>query len=100
MQSIWEVSAMRRVCSIVSIFLLVCGAGRAQTTTGSIVGLVTDTSGAVVPHATVTVTNMGTNIAVKTTTSASGNYVVTPLSVGTYSVTVRAAGFKEETSEG
>jgi hypothetical protein len=91
---------MRRVCLIVSIFLLACGAGRAQTTAGSIVGLVTDASGAAVPHATVTVTNMGTNIAVKTTTSTSGNYVVTPLSVGTYSVTVRAPGFKEETRSG
>ena len=37
---------------------------------------------------------MGTNIAVKTTTDASGEYVVTPLEVGKYSVAVEATGFK------
>jgi len=66
----------------------------AQTSSGSIVGTVADPSGAVVAGATVTVTNIGTNIAVKTTTDGSGNYVVTPLEVGRYSVAVEAQGFK------
>ncbi len=66
----------------------------AQTTAGSIVGTVTDPSGAIVAGATVTITNMGTNIAVKTTSDSSGEYVVTPLEVGKYSVTVEATGFK------
>ena len=39
----------------------------AQTTAGAIVGTVTDPSGAIIAGATVTITNMGTNIAVKTT---------------------------------
>jgi hypothetical protein len=60
----------------------------AQTTAGSIVGTVTDPSGAVIAGAGITITNMGTNIAVKTTTDASGEYVMTPLEVGKYSVTV------------
>jgi acyl-coenzyme A thioesterase PaaI-like protein len=67
----------------------------AQTTTGSIVGTISDPSGAVIGGATVTVANMGTGIAVKTTTDNGGNYVVTPLQVGLYSVTVEAAGFKK-----
>src|SRR5262249_16189304 len=67
----------------------------AQTSTGSIVGTVTDPSGGLVAGATVTVTNMDTSIAVKTATDASGNYVVTPLNVGRYSVTVEATGFKK-----
>ena len=66
----------------------------AQSTTGAIVGTVTDPSGAIIAGATVTITNMGTNIAVKTTTDASGEYVVTPLEVGKYSVAVEATGFK------
>jgi len=66
----------------------------AQTTAGSIVGTVTDPSGAIVAGATVTITNVGTNIAVKTTSDSSGEYVVTPLEVGKYSVTVEATGFK------
>ncbi|PYT24892.1 MAG: TonB-dependent receptor [Acidobacteria bacterium] len=67
----------------------------AQTTTGSIVGTVTDPSGAVIAGATVTVTNMDTGIAVKTPSDSTGNYVATPLPVGRYSVTVEAAGFKK-----
>jgi hypothetical protein len=66
----------------------------AQTTAGTIVGTVTDPSGAIISGSNVTITNMGTNIAVKTTTDASGEYVVTPLEVGKYSVTVEATGFK------
>jgi hypothetical protein len=66
----------------------------AQTTAGSIVGTVTDPSGAIIGGATVTITNMGTNIAVKTTTDTAGEYVVTPLEVGKYSVTIESTGFK------
>src|SRR5271169_1857013 len=66
----------------------------AQTTAGSIVGTVTDPSGAIVAGATVTITNTGTNIAFKTTSNSSGEFVVTPLEVGKYSVAVEATGFK------
>ena len=66
----------------------------AQTTSGSIVGSVTDPSGGLIAGAAITVTNMDTNITVKATTDSTGNYVVTPLSVGRYAVTVEAAGFK------
>jgi len=66
----------------------------AQTTAGSIVGTVTDPSGAVIAGANITITNVGTNIAVKATTDSAGEYVVTPLEVGKYSVTVEATGFK------
>src|SRR5438270_723709 len=72
----------------------------AQTTTGSIVGTVSDASSAAVPGATVTVTNVDTNIATKTSTDSTGNYVVTPLPVGRYSVTVEAKGFKKSVSQG
>ncbi len=78
------------LCLVISWFPL-----GAQTTTGSIVGTVTDPSGAVIGGATVTITNMDTGIAVKTSTDSTGNYVVTPLAIGRYSVTVEAAGFKK-----
>lgn len=70
----------------------------AQTTTGSIVGTVTDATGAVVAGAAVTVTNMDTGITTKTTTASSGDYVVTPVPVGRYTVTVEATGFKKSAS--
>ncbi len=84
---------LRQLCLI-----LACAGGLvplgAQTTSGSIVGTVTDPSGGLIPGATITVTNIDTNIAVKATTDASGNYVVTPLNPGRYSVAVEAPGFK------
>ena len=45
--------------------------------------------------ASITVTNMDTRISVKTTTDSSGNYVVTPLEVGRYSVTRGSVGLQE-----
>ena len=67
----------------------------AQTTSGEIVGTVTDATGGVVAGATILVTNMDTGISVKATTDSSGNYVVTSLGIGRYSVTVEATGFKK-----
>ncbi|MBI3698219.1 MAG: TonB-dependent receptor, partial [Acidobacteria bacterium] len=81
-----------RISAALLLFLLPAAA---QTTTGSIVGTVTDPSGGVVSGAGVTVTNMGTGISVKTNTDSAGNYVVTPLLVGRYSVSVEATGFKK-----
>lgn len=63
--------------------------------TGTILGTVTDNSGAVVPKATVTVTNTGTSVASRTQTSDTGNYTVPYLNPGTYSVSVEAPGFQK-----
>jgi hypothetical protein len=87
---------MRRFDLLTVVLGLVMSLARlgGQTTTGSIVGTVTDPSGAVISGASLTVTNVDTGIAVKATSDATGNYVVTPLSIGRYSVTVEAPGFK------
>ena len=66
----------------------------AQTFRGSILGTVTDTSGAVLPGATVKVKNTGTGLERTTQTSAEGNYTITELPIGTYSVTITQAGFQ------
>ncbi len=89
-----------RVLSITLNLSLIVPFAMAQTTTGSIVGLVTDSTGAAVPNASVTVTRVDTGIATKTTTNSSGNYVVTPLQSGPYSVAVEAQGFKKSVSGG
>jgi outer membrane receptor protein involved in Fe transport len=60
-----------------------------------IVGAVLDPSGSSVASAHVTVTNQGTNIAAKALTTSEGQYTITNLDPGTYSVTVTASGFKE-----
>src|SRR5690242_147693 len=65
-----------------------------QNIRGSIVGNVTDSSGAAIPGAQITVTNQGTGIAVKTTTDSTGTYTVPDLLAGTYQVSVAKEGFK------
>lgn len=70
------------------------GTAHAQLSTADILGTVTDSTGAVVPNARVTVTNKGTSVTRTVTTDSSGNYDVTLLPVGVYSIKVEIAGFK------
>lgn len=65
-----------------------------QTFRGTVLGSVTDPSGAVVAGATVKVKNLGTGLERTTVTSADGSYSVPELPIGSYSVTVMQAGFK------
>src|SRR5262249_4304850 len=83
-----------------SILLCLTLALQAQVDTGTILGTVVDATGAVVPGARVTIRNEGTSITQSTTTSASGNFVFTPLKIGTYSVEVEKEGFKRQRRTG
>jgi len=66
-----------------------------QARTSTILGTVSDSSGAVVPGATVTVIEQSTNSTRTVTTDSTGRYLVTLLPVGTYTVKATAPGFKE-----
>jgi hypothetical protein len=68
--------------------------------TGSILGAVTDSTGAVIPGAQVTVTNTATNVSAKTVSSSSGDYSVPSLIPGPYRVTVEASGFAKSVTTG
>jgi hypothetical protein len=68
---------------------------QAQEITGTITGLVKDTSGGVTPGATVTVRNVDTNVSASQTTDASGVYVFPLLRPGNYEVTVELGGFRK-----
>src|ERR1039458_34056 len=68
----------------------------AQTFRGTILGTVTDPSGAVVAGAKVTVKNVGTGLERTTETSADGSYALSELPIGTYTVTVVLTGFRSE----
>jgi hypothetical protein len=74
--------------------LLVSSAAFAQLTTADILGTVTDNTGAVIPGAAVTLTNLDTHEQRATTTNGSGDYSFTLLPTGHYSVTVKSSGFK------
>ncbi len=75
-------------------FLIAAPTNFAQTTFGSIVGNVTDPSGAAISNTQVTITNLGTNEKRTDTTSTDGLYQFVNLPPGQYSVEVQKPGFK------
>lgn len=84
------------VLSAVGINLMFTSSAQAQsTTTGAITGRVTDPSGAVIPNATVTLLNNGTNVSRTTTASSDGVYQFALLEPGNYTVSAGAAGFQK-----
>ncbi len=80
---------------ITLVALLGATIGYAQSTnTGTVVGVVSDQSGAVVPGATVTLTDASTNAARTTVTSNTGQYVFVNVSPSVYNITASKAGFQ------
>jgi hypothetical protein len=85
----------------VAALLLFCGsATTAQTFRGTILGTVTDSSGAAVSGATVTVKNIETGLLRTVTTSDDGSYAVPELPIGTYDVAVEKLGFQTSVTKG
>jgi hypothetical protein len=68
--------------------------GMAQLTTGGIVGTVTDATGSRLPDVTVTAKELETDTATAVKSDASGNYSITPLKIGQYTVSFEKAGFQ------
>src|SRR5215213_4075882 len=78
--------------------LLLCGLvsmSSAQGTNGNILGTVNDSTGAVIPNAQVTATNLETNFARTAVTNSAGEYLIQFLPPGSYRVEVAASGFKK-----
>jgi hypothetical protein len=71
----------------------------AQAVYGSIFGTVTDTTGAAIPNATITVTDVSKNTTVTSTTNGSGEYRVEHLIPDTYQVTAAASGFSKSSAQ-
>lgn len=92
-----EALAMRRTTAItflgLFLFLLMPFAAFAQTEKGAVVGIVTDSTGAVVPGATVTITNLGNKTVQTLTTNGEGVYEAPFLPPATYEVSATAQGF-------
>ncbi|MBI4874047.1 MAG: TonB-dependent receptor, partial [Acidobacteria bacterium] len=85
---------MRFALALLMAVVLVCPAV-AQLDRGALTGTVTDSSGAAVPSAKVTVRNTGTNAGYETETTMSGQYTLPNLPYGSYEVIVEASGFKK-----
>lgn len=79
---------------LILVSLLLLGSRQAFGQSAQVQGRVTDSSGAVIPDASVTVTNAATGITLKTQTNNDGEYTVPFLQPGDYNITVEHAGFK------
>jgi len=92
--AVWQ-----RLLTAIGFVLLCSVVASAQFDTGTIAGSVTDSSGAVIPHATVTITNVGTSIQKTLQTDNSGGFVASAVPFGNYVVSATASNFAEAKSE-
>lgn len=94
--------ALRRLfpVAVLAALSLASPFARAQAVKGTLLGSVSDSQGAAVPGATVTITETGTNISRSAQTNSSGNYVFADLKDGTYRVTTEMSGFHKFVREG
>src|SRR5215469_2011797 len=91
--SVWNRTFLRFTLLLVSVFGLSFSAVGQQAT---IVGTVTDPSGAALPNVNITITNLESGAARSSQTNSAGQYVVPDLNIGRYSVKAEAAGFKSQ----
>ena len=92
---------LRHASFFSSIFFILaglCAQVHAQTFRGTILGTVTDTSGAVIQDATVRARNVATGLERITSTDADGNYIIAELPIGTYDVSVEKRGFSHRST--
>src|SRR2546428_5802473 len=85
---------------LIGVILLGGNAVSAQVSTGTILGVVQDSSGAVIPGVSVTVKNLNTGITRTVTTDEGGRYTIPDLSIGNYEVEGLLAGFQTEVRTG
>jgi hypothetical protein len=87
---------LRRLSFLAFLLCLVVIPSQGQSTNGLLTGNVTDSSGASVPGAQVTVTNPATGVARTSTSNENGIYIVPQLTPGNYSISVEKQGFGAE----
>ena len=91
---------MRRVAITMGLFLLAIPVAHAQLSTGTILGVVKDSSGSVVPGANITIRNVDTAEVRTAATDSDGAYRVAALLVGHYDIRAEHPGFKTENQQG
>ena len=98
-EALWKGVVTRFVYIPIFLFSVCAGICRAQISTATLEGIVTDPSGGVVAGATVVAKNLGTQVTRSVTTNGNGEYTIPNLAVAHYSLTVTAPGFKTYTVE-
>ena len=100
MKTCWRRNGLVSAMSLLLLVTMSATMSYAQTFRGSILGTVTDTTGAAVTGATVTVHNVDTGIDRITQTGVDGSYLIPELQIGTYTVTVEFGGFQKAVTTG
>ncbi len=91
----------RNLVLLVAVFLFAAvQPALAQSAMGRILGTIQDASGAVIPHVTVNIINLQTDIRASVTSNERGDYISLPLSVGIYRVEAQMTGFKRAIRSG
>ena len=91
---------MLLLTSILCFMVLAANPLSAQIDTGGITGTVTDSSGAIVPGATITLTNDATGVVLSTKSTSTGTYSLNAIRPGTYTLRAEAAGFQTFVDKG
>ena len=86
---------MKRHVSLIVLAILLANCAFTQSGTGTVSGTVRDQSGAVIPGAKVTITNVATNVSASTTSNEAGVYYFPGIIVGTYRLTVESPGMRK-----
>ena len=96
MRRTWR-NLMRFVLAVLVVATALTPAAVGQKDSGAVAGVVRDSAGAVVPAAKVTVRDVDRGTGTVVTTSAQGEYVASPLKIGSYNLTAEKEGFKKTT---
>src|SRR5437588_10042810 len=91
---------VKRIGTAFVLLVLGCSALFAQTSTATVLGVVRDTSGALIPGVTVNVKHIETGLTRTVISSETGNYSVRSLPIGPYEITTTMPGFKQEVRRG
>ena len=94
------VNLLLSAVAVIALLLTFSGTAAAQATSGTMTGVVTDPSGAVVPNANVVITDTQHGSSVTTTTNAEGLFTRTQLANSTYNVKISASGFQTTQQNG
>src|SRR6266581_3393032 len=91
---------LRVIAIVFCVLVLTNGIAVAQTSRGTLTGVITDPSGAAIATATVTITHLNTNVKRQTTTNETGVYRFDAVDLGTYLLSVQKTGFRTHDTTG
>jgi hypothetical protein len=88
------------VTALAVLLLSAADLAHAQIDQGAITGTVQDNTGALVPNAKVSLTNVATGLTLSTTSQSDGSYAFNPIKIGTYNILVEKQGFAKDSQSG